>query len=90
MVGGDVGVPGGLPMSRPKPLTDEEWSLAAVCAAKDLMRTPEEWAEGLCLVSNAGCHPNHPYGQCKVCESRLALGLPQDPDGTIRNQDRDR
>ena len=51
-----------------------------------LQRTPEQWAEGFCLISNSGCHPNHPEGQCRVCESRLSLGLPQDADGTLRQK----
>lgn len=43
-----------------------------------------EVAGGMCLWSNAGCHPNHPQGQCRVCRARALLGLPQDADGTIR------
>lgn len=58
-------------------MTSEDRSLS-------LEQALEEWAEGMCLVSNGGCHANHPEGQCKVCEARLRLGLPQDADGTVR------
>lgn len=53
------------------------------------LRPASFWVDKMCLVSNSGCHPNHPDGQCEVCKHRAALGLPQDPDGTLRRQQSD-